>query len=242
MPGHAHKFPEMAMTPDPLTLISSMATRQVLSELLGLQAAAGGPAVRIESVGGVDAARRVRAGEVFDIVALASDAIDALIADGHLLPGSRTDLVRSGVAVAVQKGAPRPDVGSQAALRAAVMAAASIGYSTGPSGVQLKRLFERWGIADEIAPRLVQAPAGVPVGSMVADGTVALGFQQLSELLGLQGIEILGPLPEAVQIVTVFSAGLGLRSTRTEPARAVLQALTAPGAAEVIRRHGMEPA
>ena len=130
-----------------------MAARAVLAELAAAFEQRSGQAVAIESVGGVDAAKRVQAGEDFDLVVLAADAIDKLIAGGHLLAGSRFDLVRSGVAVAVRADAPRRDIGSEAAVREAVLSARSIGYSTGPSGVQLARLFERWGIADEIARR-----------------------------------------------------------------------------------------
>ena len=224
-----------------------MATRGVLADLVAHCAAdpagpGGGIPVVIESVGGVDAARRVQGGEVFDLVVLAADAIDRLIDAGHLVPGSRVDLVHSGVAVAVPAGAPRPDIGTEAALRAAVLAAPTVGYSTGPSGVALLQLFERWGLTAALQGRLVQAPPGVPVGRLVAQGAVALGFQQLSELLGVDGIDLLGPLPDAVQITTTFSAGLGVGAAQPDAARAFLAALRTPPAAAIMRRHGMTPA
>jgi molybdate transport system substrate-binding protein len=230
------------MAPPPLTGISSMATRALLAELAQAFEHHSGRAVTFESVGGVDAARRVAAGEVFDIVALAHDAIAKLMTGGHLVPGSEVGIVRSGVAVAVRAGAPRPDIASEAALKAAVLGAHSIGYSTGPSGVQLQRLFERWGIAKEIAPRIVTAPAGVPVGRLVAEGDVELGFQQLSELISLPGITLLGPLPAAVQITTVFCAALGTHTRDAEGARALLAYLGEPHTAAIKQRHGMEPA
>jgi molybdate transport system substrate-binding protein len=139
----------------PITGISSMATRQLLAELTSAYGQRSGRVVAIESVGGVDAARRVMAGEAFDVVVLAADAIDKLEAAGRIVAGSKVDLVTSGVAVAVRAGAPRPDIGSEEALRHAVLAARSIGYSTGPSGVQLMKLFERWDVAEEIARRTV---------------------------------------------------------------------------------------
>lgn len=225
----------------PLRIISSMATRQVLAELLAQFQQATGVPVEIESVGGVDAARRVEAGEGFDLVMLASGAIDKLIASGHVLPGSRVDLVNSGVAVAVRSGAPKPDISTEQAVRAAVLAAPRLSYSTGPSGVQLARLFERWGIADELKERIVQPPPGVPVGTLVARGEVALGFQQLSELLHLEGITVLGPLPPEIQIDTVFSAGVTPHRGQPEAVQRLLGFLNSPGAAVVKRRHGMEP-
>ena len=224
-----------------LRLISSMATRQVLGELLAAYEPSGG-AIRLESVGGVDAANRVRAGEPFDVVVLAADAIATLTGEGWLDGPSRIDLARSGVAVAVRDGTPRPAIATEADLRSAVLGAATIGYSTGPSGVQLMRLFERWGIKDAIAGRLAQAPAGVPVGSLVADGRVALGFQQLSELLHLPGIEIVGPLPEPVQITTIFSAARTGATSRAPAAERLLAFLASPAAAAAKRAHGMEPA
>jgi molybdate transport system substrate-binding protein len=215
--------------------ISSMATRALLAELTAAYA----QPVTMESVGGVDAAKRVQAGEVFDVVVLASDAIDKLLAAGRVLTGSKVDLVHSGVAVAVKAGAAHPDIASQEAVKRAVLAAQTLGYSTGPSGVQLAKLFERWGIAQEIAPRIVTAPPGVPVGTLVARGEVALGFQQLSELMGLPGIDVLGPLPPAIQITTTFSAGVCAASAQPDAARALLAFLASPATAQTKHRHGM---
>jgi molybdate transport system substrate-binding protein len=225
-----------------ITGISSMATRQVLAELIELFCKDSNWQVEFESVGGVDAAKRVQAGEAFDVVVLAADAIDQLLASGRVAAGSKVDLVRSSVAVAVRAGAPRPDIGSEVALRRAVLAARSMSYSTGPSGVYLARLFERWGIADAIKSRVVQAPPGVPVGTLVARGDVELGFQQLSELMHLQGIEVIGTLPAEVQIVTTFSGGVCTAATQPDAARKLLAFLASPAADEAKRRYGMEPA
>ena len=228
-----------------ITGISSMATRQVLAELTTAFSERSGHTIAIESVGGVDAAKRVQAGEAFDVVILASDAIDKLIAAGAIVPGSRVDLVRSGVAVAVRAGNELPDIASEEAVKRAVLAAKCISYSTGPSGVALAKLFERWGIADEIKGRMVQAPPGVPVGTLVASGEVALGFQQLSELLHVEGITIVGPLPATIQITTIFSAGLPARrdmdKTRTAAIKSLLNFMTSPEADAAKRRQGMEP-
>jgi molybdate transport system substrate-binding protein len=227
--------------PAEIRIISSMATRQLLADLVARFESTTGQRVRVESVGGVDAAKRVKAGEIFDAVVLASNAIDDLIADGRIT-GGRVDLVKSGVAIAVRAGAPRPDIGSEQAVRQAVIAAHNLGYSTGPSGVALARLFERWGIAEELKRRIVQAPPGVPVGTLVARGEVELGFQQLSELMSLPGIDVLGPLPPAIQIITTFSGGAASASTQPDAARALLTFMASPAVAEVKRQNGMEPA
>jgi molybdate transport system substrate-binding protein len=222
--------------------ISSMATRLLLVELVdGFQKRLG-VGVTIESVGGVDAAKRVQAGEAFDFVVLASDAIDKLTASGHVQAGSKVDFARSGIAVAVRASAHRPDISTEAALREAVRAAQSVSYSTGPSGVALAKLFERWGMTKEIQSRLVQAPPGVPVGGLVARGEVALGFQQLSELMHLDGIAVLGPLPMEIQVTTTFGVGICTGSLQVDAVQALLAYMSSADAAAALRSNGMSPA
>jgi molybdate transport system substrate-binding protein len=222
--------------------ISSMATRRVLTELAGAYRQQSDVEVAFESVGGVDAAKRVQAGEPFDVVVLAADAIDKLVATGRVVADSRTDLVRSPVAIAVRAGSPRPDVGSEDALRHALLSARTIGYSTGPSGAELMKLFERWGIADTVRSRTVQAPPGIPVGQLVADGQVELGFQQYSEMMNVPGLDVLGPMPPGSGIVSTFTAGLCATSAAPEAVRALLAFMRSPAAADAKRRHGMVPA
>lgn len=225
-----------------IRIISSMATKQVLAELIEAFQQTSPHKVLLESVGGVDAAKRVQAGEAFDVVILAANAIEQLTKDGKIVAGSRVDIAKSGVSIAVRHGTPHPDVATEEALKQAVRTAATVSYSTGPSGVHLMKLFESWGIADEIKARTVQAPSGVPVGSLVAKGEVALGFQQLSELVHLEGIDVLGPLPGATQIITTFSAGLTTTSTQGDAVRELLAFMVSPASVEAKQRNGVEPA
>jgi molybdate transport system substrate-binding protein len=218
-----------------------MATRQLLADLGALFLQRCGITVLTESVGGVDAARRVQARERFGLVVLASEAIDKLVGSGHLQAGSRVDLVRSPVAVAVRRGATRPELGSEAALKQAVLAARSIGFSTGPSGTFLIQLFERWGISGQVQGRIVQARPGVPVASLVAGGEVELGFQQLAELLNVDGVDVVGTLPDGAAFITTFSAGM-CPGPADVGVLAWLAFLNSAEAADVKRRHGMQPA
>lgn len=225
-----------------INIISSMATRQVLAELAAQWQSASGTQVNIESVAGVDAAKRVQAGEAFDGVVLASDAIEKLAASACVLAGSRVDLVRSSVAVAVRAGTTLPDISTEAALRSAIEAAPTIGYSTGPSGVALVKLFEKWGMQDILQARIVQAPPGVPVGTLVARGEVALGFQQLSELMHLDGITLVGNLPEAVSITTIFSAATCTASNQHETVAKLFAFMASTQTVSVKQKHGMQAA
>jgi molybdate transport system substrate-binding protein len=226
----------------PLKLISSMATRNVLAELLAEYRRSGGEAVSAEAAGGVDVAKRVRGGEAVDVVVLAGKVIDALIGEGKLIAGSRVDLVRSGVAIAVPADAPKPDIATEDAVKRAVSSAKTLSYSTGPSGVYLETLFARWGVLDAIRDRIVVPPPGVPVASLVAQGRAELGFQQLSELLNKPGVEVVGPLPPAIQSVTIFSAGISAACNRPDAARELLAYLASPAVSGIKQRHGMEAA
>ena len=231
------------MSTTTLHVISSMATKPLLADLVALyNKQAPDVQVQVESVGGVDAAKRVETGEAFDGVVLASNAIDKLIASGHVLTGSRADLVHSDVAVAVPAGTPAPDISTETALKAAILAAPTLGYSTGPSGVQLAKQFETWGIAEQIAPRIVQAKPGVPVGALVAKGEVALGFQQRSEMLGVQGITLVGGLPKAVEIITTFSGSVAATCQQPDAMRALLAFWQSSACDALKRQHGMAPA
>ncbi len=184
---------------------------------------------------------RLKGGEIVDLVILSAASLDELVKQGMIAPGNRFDLAKSGVGVAVRAGAPKLDISSGAALKRAVLAAKSIVYSTGPSGVYIAGLFQRMGIADQLKARIKQVQ-GEPAGAVVARGEAEIGFQQMSELLPVAGIDLVGPLPPDVQQITVFSAGLHVGAKAPDAARALVKFLTAPAAVPVIRKKGMEPA
>jgi len=226
-----------------IRILSSMATRRLLADLVAAFAQTSPePHVEVESVGGVEAAKRIAAGEPFDAVVLAAAALEALIAQRHVLADSRIDLVKSPMAVAVRHGAARPSIGSEDEVQAAVLRSGRIGYSTGPSGDHLLGLLHRWGIASAVKDRLVQARPGIPVGSLVASGEVDLGFQQLSELLHVDGVEVLGLLPDPIQGTTTFAAGVTHASTQPDRVRTLLAFMASPAVAAIKRENGMEPA
>lgn len=223
-----------------IRVLSSMATRRVLADLAARFQTQSPFRVALESVGGIDAAKRVKAGEALDAVVLAREVIDDLIGVGHIVAGSRVDIAASYVAVAVRAGAPRPDISTGDAVRRAVLSAKSVGYSTGPSGTHLARIFAGWDTANALKDRIIVAPPGVPVATLVARGDVELGFQQLSELIGVDGIEVVGLLPFDIQVVTIFSGGIARTSTQPDAVRALLEFMGSPAAIEIKRQYGMD--
>ena len=230
------------MASNPIKVMTSLATREFLAEYLAQYQAASGQALAYENAGGVEIAKRSRAGEAFDVVVLAAAVIDALIAEGRLIEGSKVDVVKSSAAVAVPAGAPKPDIGTEEALKRAILAAPSVCYSTGPSGVYLEKLFAQWGMAESIKAKLVVAPPGVPVGSLLACGRAALGFQQLSELIHMAGIEVVGPLPASIQLITTFSAGISVTCGQVDAAKKLAAGMASAAATPAKRKHGLEPA
>src|SRR5450432_2993724 len=165
-----------------ITVLSTQATEKAYSDLLPQFEKATGHTVKITYTGTLDAKKRIAAGEFFDVLIMASPEIDAFIASGTLAPGSRVDLAKSGVGIGVKAGAPKPDISSTEAFKKSLLAAKSIGYSTGPSGVYVIGLFDKLGIADAIKPKLKQTPTGVFVGTLVASGEADIGIQQVSEM------------------------------------------------------------
>jgi len=224
-----------------IKVMSSLAIKEAYLELVPRFEKESGHRVVTEWVGMVDIKKRVLAGEIVELVVGSAAAVDELIQARKLVPG-RMDLAKSGVAVAVRAGAARPDIGSGEALKRALVAAKSIGYSSGPSGVYLLGLFKRMGIGEQMKPKITQTPPGTPVGPLIARGEVEIGFQQLSELLPTKGIDIIGPLPADIQVITTFSAGMHVGAKKPEAAKALVRFLTSSAAAPVMRRKGLDPA
>ena len=228
--------------PAVIKMIASNAVKEALAELVPHFEDATGHEVAVVWGGTLDIARRIGAGEVVDIVILSDARIDDLIEQRRLVAGSRVDIARSGIGMAVRSGARAPDISSAAAFKAALLAAGSIVLSSGPSSVYLAGLFRTLGIAAAIKSKIHQIGPGLPVGAAVARGEGEIGFTQVSELLSADGIDYVGPLPAQLQHITVWSAGVHTAAPVPDAARALIEYLITPHAAAVIRRSGMEPA
>lgn len=224
-----------------IKVIASAAVKEVVLDLIPAFEKSSGHKVTTIWAGTEAITKRISGGEVVDIVLIAAPNIDKLISEGRLVAGSRADVVKSGIGVAVRAGLPKPDISSGEAVKKAVLAAKSVAYSSGPSGSYLADLFKKMGIADQIKDKVKQTPSGVQVGEVVARGEADLGFQQVSELLHLKGIHYLGPLPADIQHITVFSAALHAAARAPDAAKALVKFLTAPEAGPIIRKTGMEP-
>src|ERR1700722_17907063 len=185
---------------------------------------------------------RLERGEAIDVVIMAGPALDDLIKQGKVREGTRVDLVKSYIGMAVKAGAPRPDISTVDALKRTLLAAKSIAYSDSASGVYLStELFPKLGIADQIKTKSKKIEAD-PVGGFVATGEFEIGFQQISELRPVKGIDIVGPLPPGAQRVTVFAAGIPTAAMHPEAAKALIQYLASPARIPVIEKSGLEPA
>ena len=228
--------------PGTIRVISTVALRQVFNELFPQFEKQTGYKIELETGGTVAVDKRVEAGEPFDVVVQVSTSIDKLIASGKIKLGSKTDLVRSGIAVAVKKGAKTPDISNAEAVKQAVLGSKTIGYSSGPSGLYMLELFKRWGIAEQIKDRLVQPPSGTQIGRLIAKGEVEIGFQQLGEFIHIgDEITVLGPLPADIQLINIYSAGITVQTKQQEAVEALLKFLTSPEASGAKTKNGMEP-
>jgi molybdate transport system substrate-binding protein len=184
---------------------------------------------------------RLQRGEPVDIVILAGSALDGLIKEGKVVAGSRVDLVRSSIGMAVRAGAPKPDISTVDALKRTLLQAKSIAYSTSASGVYIStELYQLLGIADQVMGKSKRIESE-RVGTVVARGDAEIGFQQVSELLPIPGIDYVGPLPPEVQRVTVFAAGIAVGAKEPDAAKELIRFLASPAAVPAITKSGLEP-
>jgi len=222
-----------------VTLICSNALKSVLEEIGPQFERASGHKLRVEfgTTGPLKA--RIEKGETFDVAILGVGATDALVKQGTLATATRIDIARSGMGVAIRRGAAKPDIGTVDTLKRTLLNAKSIAYNnTGITGTYLKGLFQRLGIADELKSKSVNGRGA----EMVGEGKAELGLTQISEILPVKGAELLGPLPAGVQEYTVFPGAVASTSKEPDAAKALLKFLVSPDAAKAIRAHGLEPA
>jgi molybdate transport system substrate-binding protein len=225
-----------------ITVLSSIATKEAYLELVPQFESASGHTVSTTWAGTTAIVQRMAAGERYDLIVISSTELDELIKQGGIVAGSRVDLAKSGIGIAVRAGAPRPDVRSSAALKQALLSAKTVGYTSGPSGVYMAGLIEKMGIAAEVKPKHRGVPSGGTIGTIVASGGAEIGFQQVSELVHIPGIDYIGPLPPDIQCVTVFSCGLQAGASQPDAAKALVAFLTTPAAKNVMTKHGLETA
>jgi molybdate transport system substrate-binding protein len=230
-----------AATAAEIRVIGSPGTREPYNRLVPEFERATGNKVTTTWGGVTAVAKRVADGETADVVMLPAPQIDELIKLGKVRPDSRVNVASSGIGVVVKAGAPKIDISSGETIKKALLAAKSFAYSAGPSGLHIEKVIRDWGIYDAVKGKIVPPRPNVPIGEMVATGEAEIGFQQVSELLPVKGVDYLGALPADIQEVTVFSAGVHSGATAADAGRALLRFLTAPEAAPVIRKTGMEP-
>ena len=223
-----------------VTLLSSNGVREAVNELIPQFEKATGHRVHVIWDGTLNIKKRIGSGEVADLVVMPAEDVDALIASGGLTPGSRVDLAKSIIGVAVRSGIAKPDVSTSDSLKRALLAAKSIVISSGPSGVYLLDLWKKQGILESLQPKLKQLQSGQGVGEAMARGEGELGFQQVSELLHASGITYVGPLPAAMQKVTIFSGGIPKTAKDVAVAREFLTFLKNTRHAAVLKKAGLE--
>src|SRR3954469_18702197 len=223
--------------PTAVKVLSSIATREAYLELVPQFERTSGHTVATTWAGTTAIMQRMAAGETYDLVIISSVELEELTRQAKIVSGSRVDLAKSGIGIAVRKGAPKPSIKSADDLKKALLAAKTVGYTSGPSGVYMAGLIERMGIAAEVKPKHRGVPSGGTIGTIVATGEAEIGFQQVSELVHIAGIDYIGPLPPHVQSITVFSACIHVAAAHADEARALQKFLTTPAAAGIMQKH-----
>jgi molybdate transport system substrate-binding protein len=224
-----------------IKVLSSIATREAYNELVPQFEKSSGHTVITTWAGTTAIMQKMAAGERHDLIIISGTEIDELIRQGKIVADSRVNVARCGIGIAIRAGSPKPNVSSADALKRALLAAKTVGYTSGPSGIYMGKLIERMGIADQIKPKFRSVPSGGTIGTIVASGDCEIGFQQVSEIVHIPGVDFAGPLPPEVQHVTVFCCGVQTGSTNDVAARSLASFLSSAGAAAVMKKHGLEP-
>lgn len=225
-----------------LSLLASNSTRAVLAELLPAFERTTGTRVSVRYDPAKIMLERIAAGEHGDLAVLGQAAIDALADEGKIVPDSRRTLARCGVGIGVRTGAPKPDISTVDAFKRALLEARSIAHTThGASGIHFTGIVERLGIANEVKAKAVKNPGGL-IGELVVSGKAELAVQQIPELMAVPGLELVGPLPQELQSISVVTAGIFAGSHETAAAQELLDFLATPSSARVFRAKGLEPA
>lgn len=233
-------LPSMAHAAE-IKLLASVALKDAYFELIPQFEKATGHKVSMAWSSTPDVQKRIAAGEAADLIILGDSGTEELIKQGKLVASSRVNFAKSGIGVAVRAGTPRPDTSSADAVKRSVLAAKSVAYSAGASGIYLVNMFQKLGIFDLVKSKTATVKPGERVGEVVARGEAEIGFQQVSELIAVKGIQYLGPLPAELQHITVFSGGLHTGTKVAAAATALVKFLTAPAATPTIKSHGLEP-
>jgi molybdate transport system substrate-binding protein len=225
-----------------INVIASTAMREVLEELVPMFERASGNKVVLSFQSGSLLPVKVKEGAQADLVVTTPATIDELVAAGKVVANTRVDFVRSGAGVAVRAGAPKPDISTPEALKKALLAAKSVGYSQGPSGVHFMSVLARLGIADQVKAKGVVPPLGTRVGTLIAKGEAEIGVQQITELIQIPGIDFVGPLPKELQANIIYATATPTSAKERDAAAALVKFLSSEQALPIIRKLGLESA
>jgi molybdate transport system substrate-binding protein len=226
-----------------VTVLASTATKTALDALAPQFETATGHKLMITYGASGRLQPEIEKGAPFDLAILSTMVTDALVKQGRLVAATRVDIARSGAGVAVRKGAPKPDISTVEAFKAALLNAKSVAYvEQGGTGIYLKALLPRLGIADALKDRIKRLPPENPAAFAVANGEAEIGMTQISEILPYAGAELVGPLPKEIQLTTSFAVAIGAGARQSEAAQALIRFLTAPAAAPVFKAKGLDPA
>ena len=226
-----------------INVTSSNALKSVFEQLTPEFEKATGHKLVLAFGAAVPLTAEIKKGAAFDVAVLPTDATDELVGEGKLVGATRTALASSGAGVAVRKGAPKPDISTVEAFKSALLNAKSVAYvEVGGTGIYLKALLPRLGLADALKDRIKRLPPENPVGKAIGNGEAEIGMTQISEILPYAGAELVGPLPKEIQLTTGFVAAVGTKAREAEAAKALIKYLTSPAAAAVFKQRGLDPA